>query len=372
MSRYAALILLGALLATAAAPSGLAVQQPDTLAGKIDGLLSAAYAPGGPGAAIRVTKAGAVVLSKGYGLADVESKTPVTTATPFRLASVTKVFTSAAVLLLAEEGRVALDDSVSKRLPEFTAAAPSLTVKHLLSHASGVPEYLERPNSLAWAQQEYSVAQLVETVGERPSAFAPGEKSAYSNSNYVLLGALVEKLSGQSFADFVHARFTKPLGLKHTACGGPWTSTPGLATAYEPARDGNGPPDWSRLVPARPFTRSALYAAGGCVSSVDDLATFHDALMKGSVIGQAWVGQSLAPMLLANGRPGSMSQGGWQADPVAGRRAAALGGALPGVCTWLLTMPDEGISVMLLTNRTPGEPRCGALATQIATLAAGG
>lgn len=360
-----------AVLGMTTASLGVFGQQPDPLGAKIDALLSEAYPPGGPGAAVRVTKAGSVVLSKGYGLADVESKTPATTATPFRLASVTKVFTTTAVLRLAEDGRLGLDDPVSKRLPEFTAAAPSLTVRHLLSHTSGVPEYLDRPNSLTWAQQEYSVAQLVETVGSRPPAFAPGEKSAYSNSNAILLGALVEKIGGQSFADFVNARFTKSLGLKHTACGGPWTSTPGLATAYEPARDGNGPPDWTRLVPARPYTRSALYAAGGCVSSVDDLSTFHDALLKGAVIGQTWLAQSLAPMLLTSGRPGTMSQGGWQTDPVGGRRAAAAGGALPGVCTWFLTLPDEGISVILLSNRSPGEPRCGALATEIATLVVG-
>lgn len=370
MRRQPAFIVLGALLV--AAGDRVVVGRPsDALGTQIDALLSAAYPPGGPGAAVRVTKDGAVVLSKGYGLADVESKTPVTPATPFRLASVTKAFTATAIFMLADKGLLSLDDPVTKHLPAFGQAASSISVKHLLSHTSGLPDYLSRPNSLQWAQNDYTVAQLVEDIGSRPAAFTPGANSAYSNSNYILLGAIIEKLSGKSYADFVDAHIVKPLSMNSTRCGGPWAETPRLATPYEPARDSGGPPDWSRLVPARPYTRSALYAAGGCSSSVDDLSTFSDALAKGGLIGKPSLAQSLAPMLLTSGRPGTMSQGGWQADPISGRRAAQRGGALPGVCTWFVTLPDDGVTVILLSNRTPGEPRCGALAVQIATLALG-
>ncbi len=371
MRKYPAFIVLGALL-VAAGDRGVVGQQPDPLGGKIDGLLSEAYPANAPGAAVRVTKAGTVILSKGYGFADVEKKVAVSTSTPFRLASVTKAFTATAVFMLAEKGLLSLDDPVTKHLPSLSQAAGPITVKHLLSHTSGLPDYLSRPNSLQWAQNDYTVAQLVEDIGSRPLAFTPGSNSTYSNSNYILLGAIIEKLSGKGYADFVDANIVKPLSLNSTACGGPWTDVPRLAIPYEPAREGGGPPDWSRLVPARPYTRSALYAAGGCTSSVDDLSTFSDALAKGALIGKPSLAQSLAPMLLTGGRPGTMSQGGWQADPISGRRAAQRGGALPGVCTWFVTLPDEGVTVILLSNRTPGEPRCGALAVQVATLAVGG
>jgi CubicO group peptidase (beta-lactamase class C family) len=114
---------------------------------------------------------------------------------------------------------------------------------------------------------------------------------------------------------------------------------------------------------------SALYAAGGCVSSARDLARFHRALSAGTVIGTPALTMSYAPARLADGSSDRMSAGGWQLDQVAGRRAAMRGGALPGVCTWFLTVADEDLAVILLSNRTPGKPRCGLLAVQAAGIA---
>jgi CubicO group peptidase (beta-lactamase class C family) len=116
---------------------------------------------------------------------------------------------------------------------------------------------------------------------------------------------------------------------------------------------------------------SSVYAAGGCVSSLRDLARFHDALSKGALIGKAALTRSFAPAVLRVGVAPTMSEGGWQLDRVGGRRAAMRSGALPGVCTWFLTMPDDDVSVILLSNRTPGKPRCGMLAVEVAGLAAG-
>jgi len=350
---------------------GAAGQSATQAAARIDRLLSDAYPAAGPGAAVLVSKAGTLIIEKGYGLADTARGVPVTPATVFRLASVTKMFTGTVILMLAERGALALDDTVTRLLPAYPASGQTITVRHLLSHTSGLADYLDRPDSMEWANHEHTVQALVDAFKDRPSTFAPGQQYTYSNSDYVLLGAIVEKVSGMSFAAFAEANLFKPLGMASTSCGGTWADIPALATAYEPARTAGGEPDWGRLLVARPYTMSALFTAGGCVSSVRDLATLHDALLGGALIARPLLARSFAPVELPGGRPGTVSQGGWQLDQIQGRRAAMRGGALPGVCTWFLTLPDDEVTVVLLSNRTPGKPRCGMLAGQIAAIATG-
>jgi CubicO group peptidase (beta-lactamase class C family) len=344
---------------------------PQQAASRIDRLLSQEYAADEPGAAVLVSRDGTVILKKGYGLANTERKVPVTPETVFRLASVTKMFTGTAILMLAEKNQLALDDPVAKILPASPVSG-QITVRHLLSHTAGLADYLDRPDSMAWARNEHTVQDLIDAFKDKRSSFEPGQKNVYSNSNYVLLGAIIEKVSGVSFGQFVQANLFGPLGMTSTSCEGRFDDIPGLAAAYEPARTLNDQLDWSRLLVARPYTMSALYTAGGCVSSVEDLARFHKGLDSGRVVGRRALSESFEPARLSNGSAGTMSLGGWQLDTIQGRRAAMRGGALPGVCTWFLMIPNEDVVVILLSNRTPGKPRCGMLAVQIAEIAVGG
>jgi CubicO group peptidase (beta-lactamase class C family) len=368
--RHALITVTAWLLSLAACGAGL----PDAgqVAARIDRLLSEAYPSAEPGAAVLVSRAGAVILERGYGLADTARAEPVTPATRFRLASVTKAFTGTAILALAERGDLALDDPVTKFLPAFPSSGRTITLRHLLSHTAGLADYLDRPDSMAWAAREHTVEELVGEIGSRPPSFGPGQKIAYCNSNYVLLGAIVEKITGRTFAQFVEASLFAPLGMKSTFCAGTLEGVPALATAYEPARTSDDELDWSRMLVARPYTLSSVYAAGGCVSSIEDLSRFHDALLKGALIGRRSLARSFEPAAPADGRAGAMSEGGWQLDRIDGHVVAMRGGALPGVCAWFLTMPDDEVAVILLSNRTPGKPRCGMLAVEIARIVVGG
>jgi CubicO group peptidase (beta-lactamase class C family) len=132
---------------------------------------------------------------------------------------------------------------------------------------------------MEWASHDYAVQDLIDAFKDRPPSFSPGEKNAYSNSNYILLGAIIEKVSGLTFGRFVETSVFGPLGMKSTFCGGVLQDVPRLATAYEPARTAGDQLDWSRLLVARPHTLSSVYAAGGCVSSVPDFID-SDALRK--------------------------------------------------------------------------------------------
>jgi len=345
---------------------------PSPVAAQLDRILSQEYQPGAPGAAVLVSRAGQVILKKSYGLADTGSQVAVTSDTVFRLASVTKAFTGTAILMLAEQGKLDLEAPVAKYLPAYPAPGRGIAVWRLLSHTSGVANYLDRPDSMQWARNEYTVEQLIDSFKDRPASFAPGEKNVYSNSNYILLGAIIEKVSGVAYGEFLKRRIFDPLGMKSTFCEGSLAGVPRLAAAYEPAGIAAGEPDWTRLVVARPYTMTALYAAGGCLSSLEDLARFNDALLKGKLLSREILARSFQPVALNNGALANTSYGGWQLDPINGRRAAMRGGALPGVCTWLLTMPDDDVTVILLSNRTPGQPRCGMLAVRLAGVALGG
>lgn len=362
------------LIATVVAVAVRTARAQDSAAAArtIDSILAATYAPGGPGAAFLLTRGGRAILRRGYGLANVERGTAVTPETVFRIASIAKVFASTAALMLADEGRLALDSPVNAYLSDYPATGRRITIRHLLSHTAGLPEYLDRPDVFAFVGQERPVEDLVASFRDRPPAFAPGEREAYGNSGYILLGAILERVSGLGFGELVRTRIFAPLGMRSTACAAPLAGVVGLAEGYEPQRVGGGEPDWSRLVVARPFTMSALHAAGGCVSTLDDLSRFTEALLGGRLLRSETLGRSLEPVRLAGGRLGGTSNGGWQLDPVAGRRAAMKGGALPGVCTWLLMMPDDDLVIIFLTNRTAGQPRCGMLAVRLAGIAIGG
>ena len=336
---------------------------------RIDRLLAGRYAADAPGVAVLVARKGAIIHRKGYGLANLEHKITVTPQTVFRLASVTKVFTAAAAFILVEEGRLGLDDPASKYIADYPWKKGVPALRDLLGHTSGIHDYLDRPDNMRWVRGEYTVKELIESFKDRDPDFAPGERMAYSNSNYILLGAVLEKVTGQPLSAVVQDLVLRPLALKQTFYDEELTPIPGRAAGYEPYRTKDDALDWTRFRNVRYYTMSCLYASGGYLSTVDDLYAFYRGLADGKLLGRDMFSRSLEPVRLAGGITAGGSVGGWQIDRVDGRTAYIKGGALPGVCTWMLFLPDEDLCVILLSNRSAGEPRCGQVALEIAKLA---
>jgi D-alanyl-D-alanine carboxypeptidase len=361
-----ALLLLSLAVLRAASHTPGESSGQESCVAEIDRLMAQNYGANKPGAAILVSRNGKVILKKGYGMANLEYGIPVGPATVFRLASLTKVFTSAAVLMLMERGQLNLDDDIRKYLPDFPSRTRTITVANLLSHTSGLGDYLDRPDNMQWVRNEYTLNELINSFKDKERTFAPGEKDVYCNSNYILLGAIIERVSGSSYGEFIRTQIFEPLGMKNSYYDASREIVPGRAAPYEPFRGKNDELDWKLFTNARFYTMSSLYASGGCLSTVEDLHRFQESLTGGTLLKKETVGLSLEPVRLADGRPGKTSRGGWQLDTIQGHRAVMKGGALPGVCTWLVTLPDDGIIVILLSNRTPGEPRCGGLAIQLA------
>jgi CubicO group peptidase (beta-lactamase class C family) len=222
---------------------------------------------------------------------------------------------------------------------------------------------------MKWVRGEYTVKDLIDSFKDRDADFAPGERMAYSNSNYILLGGVLEKVAGRPLSAVVQDLVLQPLGLKQTFYDEELTVIPGRAAGYEPFRNTDDSLDWTRFRNARYYTMSCLYASGGFLSTVDDLYAFYRGLTGRQLIGQDMLSRSLEPIRIAGGKTAGGSVGGWQIDRLDGRTVYMKGGALPGVCTWMLFLPDEDLCVILLSNRSAGEPRCGQVALDIAKLA---
>ncbi|WP_267873649.1 serine hydrolase [Massilia sp. Se16.2.3] len=252
-----------------AAPGTPAAQSQAALAASIDAPVTPYYKAGEPGATVIVVKDGKTILRKAYGMADAAGKKALTPDTVMRLGSITKQFTATAILLLAEEGKLSLEDDITRFFPDYPTHGKKITVEHLLTHTSGIQSYTGKPGYVAGMTQDMSVAAMIDGFKNDPLNFEPGADYRYNNSGYFLLGAIIEKVSGQPYATFLEQRIFTPLGMKDTAYEGHERGKAARAVGHTPADKG--------FAPAAPLSMTQPYAAGALVSTVDDLARWDAA-----------------------------------------------------------------------------------------------
>jgi serine beta-lactamase-like protein LACTB len=328
-----ALLLCFPLLA-AAAPDA-----PAPLAESLDRIVAARFKPELPGVAVLVVKDGRPVLRKAYGMANVELGVPARPEHVFRIGSTTKLFTATAVMLLVDEGKLALDAPLKRYLPDAPRHWDQVTIAHLLSHTSGIPNL--SMDSGYWrttARLDHTLEELVAPVRERPLDFEPGTRFAYNNTGYNLLGMVIEKVSGQEYFAFLERRITAPLGLTHTREGSDKQLIPGLVTGYR-----GGP------APAWLLASSNLHAAGGLVSTVDDLAAFMLALQGGKIVSPAGVKRMNAEHVLQDGKGTGYGLGTWLRT-VNGKHLVGHGGYILSFYSQLEMDIDSGIVAVTLHN----------------------
>lgn len=332
------------------------------LAAKIDAIMAGIYKPGEPGAAIIVRKDGQTVFRKGYGTADLELGVPIEPDMVFRLGSITKQFTAVSILMLAQEGKLGLQDEITKFLPDYPTQGKRITVEHLLTHTSGIQSYTDMPEWLPLWRKDFTVKELVDFFKDKPMQFEPGRSWAYSNSGYILLGAIIEKVSGKTYEEFVTEKIFKPLGMKGSTYGSTERIIPRRIPGYQAGKSG--------FVNAPYLSMTQPYAAGSLLSTVDDLAVWSDAVFAGKLVRKEWLDKAFTPYTLANGESAGYGYG-WLVGDFAGRRSIEHGGGINGFSTYEMTLPEDRIFVAILTNsaiagRDP-EPR----AVKIAWLALG-
>jgi len=350
-----------ALLAATAAPA-LAV--PPDFRAKADAALAASWPADAPGAAVIVTEHGETVYEAGRGLADVEARTPITPQTVFRIGSITKQFTAAIILQLAQEGRLSLDDPLSRFLPDYPQPGASATVRQLLNHTGGMQSYTGIPG---WMVEEntnrpYTTDQLIAVFRDLPAPSRPGEQWAYNNSGYVLLGAIIERVTGMPWHQAVQERIARPLGLASLRYGVGETEIPAMAHGYTAGEGG--------VHPSHRIHMSVPHAAGALVGSVEDLARWAQALHHGRVVGPQSYAQMIAPTTLPDGHTEPYGFGLSNGD-VRGRHAIEHGGGIFGFSTDSLYLPEADIFIAVFTNSDAPAASPGVTMRRLAALALG-
>lgn len=329
------------------------------LEAELDAAVARAMATGSPGMIVAVGRGEQVLFARGYGLANLEDQVPVTVDTVFAIASITKQFTAAAVLLLVEEGKVGLEDRLSRFVPEVPQAA-RVTVRQALEQTSGISDYAQDPEGDRYKSVRKTPAEMARWISElRPAfGFEPGTSWAYSNSNYALLGLVVERASGESLQAFFARRLFGPAGMTHTAFDDPADVVPRRARGYRAIKGRPGEfrnADWiSPTVPG---------PAGGLRSTVGDLLRWSAALFGGRVLSAGSLQRMTTPGRLADGRttraamPAAM-QAAWGSDYAMGvlvgspdgRARVWHAGDIDGFSSWAAYYPAEQLSVVILQN----------------------
>jgi len=228
---------------------------------------------------VLVAKGAEVLLSKGYGSANLEWAVPNSPATKFRLGSITKQFTAASILLLQDRGKLNVQDPVKKYMADAPAAWDKITIYHLLTHTSGIPSFTSFPEYAKWEPFAATPAEEVAWFRDKPLEFAPGEKWNYSNSGYVLLGYLIEKIAGESYEKFVRENIFAPLGMQDSGYDSNSAVIARRAAGYEPGNDG--------LKNAGFVHMTIPFAAGSLYSTTEDLLKWEQGLFGGKLLSAA-------------------------------------------------------------------------------------
>lgn len=317
----------------------------------------------GPGMAVLVARGDEVLFRGARGRASVELEVPLSPDHVFRIGSVTKQFAAAGLLKLVDEGKVALDDPLSKFLPDYPNGV-AITVAQLLNHTSGIQSYTNLPGYMDQEiRRDLSTGELIDVFKDKPAEFAPGEGWNYNNSGYVLVGAIIEKVAGVPWFRWLERSLFEPLDLKHTRVGAGRSVIPGHASGYTVAG--------STVSMAGLVSMTQPHAAGALLSTVDDLWRWNRALHGGKVLSA----ESYRRMITPEGKAADAPQRygfGLMAGTIRGRTALQHGGGIHGFISMLTYVSDGDVTVVVLRNADgDGSDQVGLLARRLAALALG-
>lgn len=320
--------------------------QPDP--GALDAIFRNAYPADQPGASVLVVKDGTVLLHQGYGFADVANYTAMQPNSIHKIGSITKQFTAIAVLRLVHEGKLDLDQTVEDVVPGLLAYGNTVTIRHLLTHTSGIPSYTNQPTFIEnMGKADWSTLDILRLTSAMEPEFAAGESYNYNNSAYVLLAEVIEQASGMSYARYVETVMAPLAGLTSTVYGTDATVKASGTVGYSPSPNG--------YVVAQHIDMSFPGAAGSLLSTVTDLYKWTVAVDAGKLLPKSYVDEAWTSATLNNGDETGYGYG-WSLSDWQGKRIVAHGGGIPGFVTFALWLPEEKVFVAVLGNRDGGNP----------------
>jgi CubicO group peptidase (beta-lactamase class C family) len=335
-------------------------QYAQNLAAEIDQLMQKNYTSDATGATILVMKDGEKVLRKAYGKANLELDIDMTPENVFEIGSITKQFTAVGILMLLEEGKLSLDDDITKYIPDYPTHNNKITIHHLLTHTSGIKSYTSIPSLREFARKDLSVTELIDAFKNEPMDFKPNEEFRYNNSGYVLLGYIIEKITGKPYEEFVQKRFFDKLKMKNTYYGSQSKIIKNRASGYQ-QRDDN-------YVNAAYISMTIPYAAGSLMSTVDDLYIWNTAIRKHKLISKETTQKAFTNYTLNNGN--NINYGyGWFTTKIKDVPMIEHGGGIFGFTSQGVYVPSENVYVIILTNCDCNSPS--DIAYQVAAMTIG-
>ena len=336
-NRFAVLLLgLCVLFVSSVGAQIPAAPSAEQIAAKADEYMNAAVKVDGFSGSILVARDGQPIVSRGYGMANFELGVPNTPQTVFRIGSVTKQFTAMAVMMLQERGLLNVNDSICKYLADCPAAWQPVTVKNLLTHTSGIPSYTGFPDFARTAALPATSAEMIGRFRDKPLDFPVGEKYAYNNSGYYLLGAIIERVSGKTYENFLQENIFTPLGMKQTGYDNPARIIKNRAAGY--ARQGG------EYVNASFMDMSLPYAAGAIYSTTGDLLLWDQALYTEKLISRKALDETFTPFKTFN------YGYGWSIGKRFDRQLIAHGGNIFGFASYIARFPADKVTIIVLSN----------------------
>ncbi|MGF6846025.1 CubicO group peptidase (beta-lactamase class C family) [Chitinophaga sp. W3I9] len=324
---------------------------------ELDAMLARTFPSAGPGAAVLVAKANKIVYKKAFGKANLELNVQLKSDHVFRIGSITKQFTACAILKLAEERKLSLQDEITKFISDYPV--PDVTIEQLLTHTSGI-----NTGAGAWTaearKRDFTPQALIDSFKYQPSDFLPGESFRYNNNGYVLLGYIIERISGMPYEAYISENFFKPLGMKNSGYDNTASIIPGRISGYQKDNDTYKNADF--------LSMTQPYSAGSILSTVEDLYIWNKALMDGKVISKKSLEKAHTSHQLNKGNSTGYGYGWWLGN-IQGSLDIKHDGLINGFSTFAVYLPQENVFVAVFTNCENNNPE--VIGSKIAGIAIG-
>ncbi len=326
---------------------------------QVESYIAEKYQADGPGGAILISKKGKTVYEEGFGKANLELDLNNTPNNVFEIGSISKQFTAVAILMLEEDGKLNVTDPISKYLKDYPKQENEITIHQLLTHTAGIPNYTSMPSWMKVWRQDMTTQEVIDIFKNEPLDFVPGTNFSYSNSGYVLLGAIIEKVSKKSYAEFIQERIFTKIGLNHTYYGSRSQIIPNRACGYQPTKDG--------FINAEYLSFSQPHAAGAIMSTVEDQNTWIHAIANNTLISEE--SKQKAWKSYTNQFDKALNYGyGWVISQLDDKKTVEHGGGIFGFTSYGIYIPSEDVFVSILTNRDGFSPESVAIKSAAAAI----
>ncbi len=307
---------------------------------KVDSLLDTKYIPSDPGGVFLIAKDGKAIYKKAFGMANMELEAPLKTEHVFEIGSMTKQFTAVSILMLLEQGKLDLNDEITKYIPDYPTQGETITIHHLLNHTSGIKSYTSVKGLMGIAKTDLTPIELIDFFKNEPKDFSPGEKFKYNNSGYIILGYIIESVSEMSYGDFVEENIFKKLNMSSSYYASHRKVFKNRVSGYH-NRDG--------FTNAMHISYTLPYAAGSLLSNVDDMLLWQNALRDNTLVNKAILDKAFTNHALDNNEFTNYGYG-WHIKELNNSKSQEHGGSIFGFKSMGVYLPEHDVYVIGLNN----------------------